>query len=235
MSRAEPRASEAAQAHDLWVFGYGSLMWRTGFAVVETQRARLVGYRRCFCVISMHHRGSPGRPGLVLGLDRGGDCEGMAFRVAAKDAAAVRAYLRERELIYGVYRECLLPVLLHAPHTRVDALAYVVEPRHPCYAGRLPVAEQARRIRGAEGISGANIDYLVNTVRHLRELRIEARELDRVLALAGPLAACGVRDDGVSHRSRGLARAARAHPVQGRALKLEERRRFLYRARVLAA
>lgn len=217
---------------DLWVFGYGSLMWRTGFPVLEAQRARLVGYRRCFSVVSMHHRGSPARPGLVLGLDRGGDCEGIAFLVAAAEAESVRAYLRERELIYGVYRECLLPVLLHATHERVDALAYVVEPRHPCYAGRLSIAEQARRIRGAVGISGANIDYLVNTVRHLRELGIEARELERVLALAGPIAACGARADGVSHRSRGLARAAREHPARDRFLKLEERRRFLYRARI---
>ena len=68
-------------AHDLWVFGYGSLMWRPGFAYEEAQHARLTGYRRCFCIYSVYHRGTPERPGMVLGLDRGGACEGIAYRV----------------------------------------------------------------------------------------------------------------------------------------------------------
>ena len=94
--------------HDLWVFGYGSLMWRPDFAFAERHRARLDGYHRCFCITSTHHRGSHARPGLVLGLDRGGTCEGVVYRVAAGQAAHVRAYLRRRELINGVYREALV-------------------------------------------------------------------------------------------------------------------------------
>src|SRR5438552_12225970 len=101
-----------AADHDLWVFGYGSLMWRPGFAYEEAQHARLVGYRRCFCIYSVHHRGTPERPGMVLGLDRGGACEGIAYRVAAANVAATTRYLREREQINGVYRDVLVPVRL---------------------------------------------------------------------------------------------------------------------------
>ena len=88
---------------DFWVFGYGSLIWRPGFAHVETQRARLFGYRRALCIYSHVHRGTPARPGLVLGLDRGGSCIAMAFRVSGALHAAVIAYLRERELVTNVY------------------------------------------------------------------------------------------------------------------------------------
>ena len=81
-------------------------MWRPGFAYEEARRARLIGYRRCFCIYSVHHRGTPERPGLVLGLDRGGACEGIAYRISAANVADRRvAYLRARELINGVYRE----------------------------------------------------------------------------------------------------------------------------------
>ena len=86
---------------DLWVFGYGSLMWRPGFAYEEVHRATLVGYRRCFCLYSTHHRGSPDRPGLVLGLDRGGACHGLVFRVAAERRLATLDYLTAREQISG--------------------------------------------------------------------------------------------------------------------------------------
>src|SRR5215470_16603979 len=96
--------------HDLWVFAYGSLMWRPAFAFAEARRARLTGYHRAFCIYSVHHRGTPERLGLVLGLDRGGVCEGVAYRVPATDAVAVRAYLRAREQVSGVYREAFLPV-----------------------------------------------------------------------------------------------------------------------------
>src|SRR5215831_18456183 len=102
----------ALGGHDLWVFGYGSLMWRPEFAYEEAQPARLVGYRRCFCIYSVYHRGTHERPGLVLGLDRGGACEGIAYRVAAARAAETTRYLRLREQVYGVYRERHLPVEL---------------------------------------------------------------------------------------------------------------------------
>ena len=88
--------------HDLWVFGYGSLMWRPGFAYEEAQHARLTGYRRCFCIYSVHHRGTTERPGMVLGLDRGGACEGIAYRVSAANAAQTTRYLRAREQVNGL-------------------------------------------------------------------------------------------------------------------------------------
>ena len=95
---------------DMWVFAYGSLMWRPGFAFEEAQRALLTGYRRCFCIYSVHHRGTPRRLGMVLGLDRGGACEGMAYRISASNSEAIRSYLRAREVINGVYREALVPI-----------------------------------------------------------------------------------------------------------------------------
>ncbi len=157
---------------DLWVFGYGSLMWRPDFPYVEARRARLSGYHRCFCISSTHHRGTPKRPGLVLGLDRGGICDGLAYRVAASERAVVLANLRRREQVNGVYCERHVHVALDgAAHIHVAALAYIVERRHPSYCGSQPLSKQAHLIRGAHGRSGPNLDYLINTVRHLQKSR----------------------------------------------------------------
>jgi glutathione-specific gamma-glutamylcyclotransferase len=200
-------------AHDLWVFAYGSLMWRPGFAYEEARRARVTGYRRAFCIYSVHHRGTPERLGLVLGLDRGGVCEGVAYRVAAADAVATRAYLRAREQVSGVYREALLPAELEVrPPAEVMALAYIVERAHPAYAGRLPLRLQARLIRGAKGRSGANLDYLVSTVRHLIELGIRERELERLVVLTGALAWRRARAQHTSPYAAALLRADQRHP-----------------------
>ncbi len=170
----------------LWVFGYGSLMWQPGFVYDEVRRVRLDGYRRAFCVYSLHYRGTARRPGLVLGLMRGGTCEGVAFRVADAEAPAVRAYLHQRELIYGVYREATLPAELHGPGSaRIEVLTYVAEPRHPSYAGAMPAARQAAMIRGARGVAGSNLAYLVSTLRKLAALGIRQPELERVALAAG--------------------------------------------------
>src|SRR3954470_2781610 len=114
---------------DFWVFGYGSLIWRPGFAHVETSRAQLHGFRRSLCVYSFVHRGTRERPGLVLGLDRGGSCIGLAFRVPHDLRDEVLGYLRERELVTNVYLERTLKVRLDSGAT-VDAVAYVVDRRH---------------------------------------------------------------------------------------------------------
>src|SRR3972149_10505393 len=90
---------------DLWVFGYGSLMWRPGFAFRERRNARVVGAHRALCVYSFVHRGTPDRPGLVLGLDRGGNCRGTAYRVAAAKRAGTIDYLRARGQGTMGYRE----------------------------------------------------------------------------------------------------------------------------------
>lgn len=223
---------------DLWVFGYGSLMWRPGFPFAEQTKARLDGYRRCFCVYSTHHRGCPQRPGLVLGLDRGGSCEGVAFRVDAAHSAVVRSYLRAREQISGVYRETFRPVqLLDGSHRQVEALAFIVERAHPSYARRLTLGRQCRLIRGARGISGVNLDYLINTVRHLEDLRLRDPELRRLLVLIGPHIARGCGNDGdgaTGHNPRTAALLAdsRRLPADVKRLTLGQRRRFLYRLRL---
>src|SRR5690349_20586 len=151
---------------DLWVFGYGSLMWRPGFAFVERVPARLIGEHRALCVYSFVHRGTPEKPGLVLGLDRGGACRGVAFRVAAGNRADTVAYLRAREQVTSVYREVKRSVWLeNGAQQRVSALAYVVDRGHVQYAGRLSPAEQLRHVLQGHGSSGVNRDYVLATVK----------------------------------------------------------------------
>jgi len=151
---------------DLWVFGYGSLMWRPGFDYVEKVQARLVGEHRALCVYSFVHRGTPEKPGLVLGLDRGGACRGIAFRVPEANRAATVAYLREREQVTSVYREVMRSVWLeNDARQRVSALTYVVDRGHVQYAGRLSLAEQLRHVLQGHGQSGVNRDYVVATVK----------------------------------------------------------------------
>jgi cation transport protein ChaC len=170
-----------ADAADLWVFGYGSLMWRPGFPYLERRHAHLHGYHRCLCVLSHVHRGTPDKPGLVLGLDRGGRCHGMAFRVAADEADATVQYLRERELVTAVYIERRLPVRLDDGET-IEALAYVVDRRHPQYAGHLPDDELLRLVRQGRGVSGANPDYVRSTYEHLIEMGVVDPILQRLVA-----------------------------------------------------
>ena len=170
---------------DFWVFGYGSLMWNPGFAHVETRRARLHGFRRALCVRSFVHRGTPDRPGLVLGLDRGGSCIGLAYRVPAELRDETIAYLHERELVTHVYVERLLPVGLTGGST-VPALTYVVDRGHPQYAGALQAADAAAIVTGAAGRSGRNEDYVLNTVAHLNALGIRDPWLEEVAARLAP-------------------------------------------------
>jgi cation transport protein ChaC len=97
----------------LWIFAYGSLMWRPDFPFVERIEARLVGANRTLCVYSYVHRGTAEHPELVLGLDRSGACRGIAYRVSnAAERAGTIAYLRKREQVTSVYREVIRPVLL---------------------------------------------------------------------------------------------------------------------------
>ena len=219
----------------LWVFGYGSLMWRPGFAYEDVRSATLLGFRRCFCIYSTHHRGSPDRPGLVLGLDRGGVCHGLAFRVAPEHRIATLDYLRAREQVSGVYREALVPVMLDGEQGReVLALAFIVERAHPSYAGQLPLAEQAHLIRGARGISGANLDYLINTLAHLHSLGIREPELTRLLTQIGSHFARMPVNGQASPGATALLKACRHLPTNAPRLKAGERRRFVYRRQISA-
>ncbi len=167
---------------DLWVFGYGSLMWRPGFEFAEVHPALLRGWHRSFCLYSMHYRGTPDEPGLVLGLDRGGACRGLAFRVPAAQAEHTIAYLNERELIGYAYLArtlpvCLKPVCLKPVRLKderilkdermVPAYTFVADRQHHHYAGTLPIAQAASIIMKAGGRAGLNRDYLINTVRKL--------------------------------------------------------------------
>ena len=172
----------------LWVFGYGSLMWNPGFAHTDRALATLDGYHRSFCMRSVHHRGRPEKPGLVLALDPapGAACHGLAFAVAPENRARTLAYLRDRELVSSAYLERVLPVRLFDGR-EVEAVTYVVDTGHVQYCGGLPLEEQARIIAAAVGGRGPNTEYLYNTALHLAELDIEDAELawlaDRVRAL----------------------------------------------------
>ena len=169
---------------DLWVFGYGSLMWRPGFEFIEQVPARLIGEHRALCVYSFDHRGTPEKPGLVLGLDRGGACRGVAFRVAAKDRDDTVDYLRGREQTTNVYREVMRSVWLeNQARQRVSALAYVVDRGHVQYAGRLSLTEQLRYVQQGHGRSGNNRDYVLATVKSIEAQGFRDAQLHQLAAL----------------------------------------------------
>ncbi len=189
---------------DLWVFGYGSLMWRPGFAHVERVPARLVGLHRALCVYSFVHRGTPERPGLVLGLDRGGMCRGIAYRVAAAKRAETVAYLRGREQVTTVYLETMRQIELEdEARRRVRALCYIVDRSHVQYAGRLTLAESLHHVRQGHGSSGPNRDYVLETVRALEALGY--RESDLHLLAADLQSGSGVRDQASVVSNQGSA------------------------------
>jgi cation transport protein ChaC len=167
----------------LYVFGYGSLIWKPGFAHQAAHPALLRGFHRRFCIWSHRYRGTPEAPGLVLGLDRGGSCRGVVFRVAAARAAEVLAYLEEREMSGGVYHRRLLPVRLLDGGGMRRAVAFVADRRAGSYCGMLPPDAAAAAIARGHGVMGPNRDYLLNTVSHLRALGVRDAGLDRIAAL----------------------------------------------------
>lgn len=174
---------------DLWVFGYGSLIWRPGFEVAEQQLALLTGFARRFCMQSIHYRGTPESPGLVLALDPdpGGSCQGVGFRVAPDHADETLTYLRERELISYAYVEEWHPLQLADGRT-VSAVCYVMNHDSDQYCGLLSLDEQVQIIAAAHGSVGPNSEYLFNTVEHLHALGIADPELDRIAARVRALA-----------------------------------------------
>ncbi|WP_372621224.1 gamma-glutamylcyclotransferase [Falsiroseomonas sp.] len=171
----------------MWVFAYGSLIWRPGFDHAGQHRALLRGFHRSFCLWSHRYRGTPEQPGLVLGLDRGGACHGVAFRVPGREAAEVLRYLDDRELPDGaevVYHRRLVPVrVLDMPGTVVPAVAYVVNRACRNYVPKLDPAKAAAVIAQGIGQMGANRDYLLNTLGHLTQLGVRDAGLERIAAL----------------------------------------------------
>ncbi|MEQ8965750.1 MAG: gamma-glutamylcyclotransferase [Azospirillaceae bacterium] len=162
------------QGSDMWVFGYGSLMWNPEFDYLDCVPALLFGWHRTFCVYSHRYRGTPERPGLVLGLDAGGSCRGMAYRVAAENVDSTLDYLWEREMVTGVYRPSMLSLRLGAGRDggRIRAVGFVVDRHHPQYAGGLDMEAATDIICTGHGLRGPNADYLFNTVDHLDVLGI---------------------------------------------------------------
>jgi cation transport protein ChaC len=171
-------AVDTHDREDLWVFGYGSLMWRPGFDFVERVPARLIGLHRALCVYSFVHRGTPERPGLVLGLDRGGMCRGIAFRVAAAAREKTVAYLRAREQVTSVYLETMRRIELEEEARRqVRALCFIIDRSHVQYAGRLTIAECVHLVRQGHGSSGPNRDYVLDAVQSLEALGYRETDL----------------------------------------------------------
>lgn len=168
----------------LWVFGYGSLMWKPGFTPAESRIARLYGYHRGLCIWSWVYRGTEREPGLVLGLDSGGSCLGVAHRVRGDDRDAAAAYLYKREMVTAVYRPVVRNIRLDDGR-KVAALAFVADHRHAQYAGHLSPEEAAAIVQRARGHSGANVEYVANTCACLDRLGIPCPRLHRVNALLG--------------------------------------------------
>jgi glutathione-specific gamma-glutamylcyclotransferase len=165
---------------DLWVFGYGSLMWAPEFRFAERRTGHLYGYHRSLCIFSHRHRGTPERPGLVMGLSPGGSCWGVAFRVAASRVRSTLQLLWHREMVNRVYEPRI--VMVRFGRRSVRALAFVADQRHRQYAGRLSVAQTARLVAQGCGLRGQNLDYLAHTVAHMDELGLPEGHLHEVLA-----------------------------------------------------
>ena len=170
--------------NDLWVFAYGSLMWNPGFEFAESAPATLYGYHRALCIYSRIYRGTAERPGLVLGLDHGGACRGLAYRVPAPTAADVFDYLEQRERSRGEYVPRRCPV--HLAGRAVPALCYIANRAHHDYAHALGLAEMAPLVRRGTGRHGRNVDYLANTLQHLETLGVHDPRLSELLTMVQP-------------------------------------------------
>ena len=166
----------------VWYFGYGSLMWNPGFVHEAFEPAALEGWSRALCIYSTHYRGTPARPGVVLGLRPGGRCVGRAIGVAAEREAEVTAYLDARELLdVYVYERVRLQLTLLGAAVEVAGWCYVARPGHEHFAGNLDRDGLLRCVRQGHGLAGACSDYVRNTVEHLQQMRISEPDLERLV------------------------------------------------------
>ena len=168
---------------DLWVFAYGSLMWSPDFPYAERKAGRVHGYHRALCILSSRYRGTPDKPGLVMGLCPGGSCRGMAFRAQASQAKEVLDTLWKREMLNKVYTPKFVPVSL-AGTQRVHALAFVADTSHRQFVDELDVHGRARLVAQGVGQRGRCVDYIRNTLDHMRELGVHDPHLTRILETA---------------------------------------------------
>ncbi len=166
-----------------WVFGYGSLIWDPGFAYSERHRVTVHGYHRAFCIRSVQYRGTPEAPGVVLGLDRGGSCQGVVFKLQPDEADAVVEQVYRREMSHYAYEPRLVRARL-VDGRDIRALTFVARRGDPAYQ-RLEEAEVLRRLRDCVGARGPNCDYAVNTVKALADWGITDRQLARLLRKLG--------------------------------------------------
>ena len=175
----------------LWVFGYGSLMWSPDFPNTAAHPALLRGYHRALCIYSTHYRGTPQRPGLVLGLRSGGACHGIAFRVHRADAKEALRTLWDREMLNLVYQPRFVPVTLRGDDSvhgqRVHALTFTANPDHTQFAHGLSLEQTAQLVAQGRGKRGANITYVDNTLQHMQVLGVQDHKLTHVLQRAKTL------------------------------------------------
>ena len=168
---------------DLWVFGYGSLMWSPCFSYKDKAPGRAHGYHRALCILSTRYRGTHHRPGLVMGLCRGGSCRGMAFRIAARDVSRTLRRLWSREMPRRVYQPRLVAIRLRGGRM-VRALAFLADPLHPSYVRELDLHGRARLVAQGIGVRGPCVDYIQNTLDHMHEVGVRDPHLERVLHAA---------------------------------------------------
>jgi cation transport protein ChaC len=202
LSDAELEASigavlSAGQGEDLWVFGYGSLMWNPLFHYSERRPASLRGFHRRFCLWSVTGRGTRERPGLVLGLDLGGSCHGVAYRLPADKAPQELKLLWNREMVIGTYSprwvriEAAPCAASHGCSEELRALVFTVNREHPNYTGRLPLDEVVAALAAASGHLGSSAEYLFRavdalTAHGLRDSHLEAlrRRVEQAVSAA---------------------------------------------------
>lgn len=158
-----------------WIFAYGSLMWRPGFDYEQKLHAKLRGFHRRLSVYSYHYRGTPDHPGLVFGLDKGGTCEGLAYKIADENWKTTLHYVRERELITEIYHEVVLQV--EAAGRMIDVVTYVVDHHHSQFASVKSLKDTLAMVRQGHGSSGSCVEYVLNTAQHLREMNVHDAEL----------------------------------------------------------
>jgi len=173
---------------DLWVFGYASLMWAPDFRYAERHTGLVHGFHRSLCVYSHRYRGTPERPGLVMGLCSGGSCWGVAFRIEQRHARRTLGILWAREMPNRVYEPRVVPVRIG--RRTVRAVTFVADATHRQFAGRLSVAQTARIVAQGCGQRGHNLDYLAHTVKHMEELGVREGHLHEVLGVVRRLCRC---------------------------------------------